>query len=147
MDFFPIRICFITTFSSSNAENKIANYLFKVIDKNNNTFIDNFKIYFLNFRNNSDVKNEMFKHLESLNVNENSLETLNKIINAIFDSNDSTVSLEILIIDYDDNITINIKDEGKREVMRNIEKTFSQDNVKVSEVLGFNNIEFTINKG
>ncbi|MBQ6099150.1 MAG: hypothetical protein IJL02_04730 [Methanobrevibacter sp.] len=96
---------------------------------------------------NSDVKNEMFKHLESLNVNENSLETLNKIINAIFDSNDSTVSLEILIIDYDDNITINIKDEGKREVMRNIEKTFSQDNVKVSEVLGFNNIEFTINKG
>ena len=38
-----------------------------------------------------------------------------------------------------------MKDEGKREVIENIEKTFSQDNVKVSEVLGLNNIEYTIN--
>ena len=54
--------------------------------------------------------------------------------------------VEILLIDYEDNITVNMKDEGKREVMKSIEKDFSDDNIKVSEVLGFNNIEYTINK-
>ena len=39
-----------------------------------------------------------------------------------------------------------MKDEGKREVLKDIEKSFSQDNIKVSEVLGFNNIEYTIKK-
>ena len=56
--FFCILFCLITTFSSSNTNNKITNYIFQVTDQNNNTFIDNFKIYFLNFRNNNDVKNE-----------------------------------------------------------------------------------------
>lgn len=37
-----------------------------------------------------------------------------------------------------------MKYEGKREVIENIGKTFSRDNVKVSEVLGLNNIEYTI---
>ena len=46
--------------------------------------------------------------------------------------------------DYNDKIAINMKDEGKREVIKNIEKSFSQDRIKVSEVLGFNNIEYTI---
>ena len=53
---------------------------------------------------------------------------------------------ESVVIDYDDEISINIKDEGKREVMKDVEKSFSQDNIKVSEVLGFNNINYTINK-
>ena len=87
----------------------------------------------------------MFNHLESLNVDSSSSETLNKLINMIFDLNDENVSIEILVIDYGDKITVNMKDEGKREVIENIEKTFSQDNVKVSEVLGLNNIEYTIN--
>ena len=64
----------------------------------------------------------------------------------IFDSNDGNVSIEILVIDYGDKITVNMKDEGKKEVIENIKKTFSQDNVKVSEVLGLNNIEYTINE-
>ena len=51
-----------------------------------------------------------------------------------------------MLIDYDDRVIVNMKDEGKREVIENIEKTFSQDNVKVSEVLGLNNIEYTINE-
>ena len=37
-----------------------------------------------------------------------------------------------------------MKDEGKREVMKDIERSFSQDNIKVSEVLGFNNIEYVM---
>ena len=39
-----------------------------------------------------------------------------------------------------------MKDEGKREVMKNIEKDFSDANIKVSKVLGLNNIEYTIDK-
>jgi hypothetical protein len=91
-------------------------------------------------------KTEMFNHLESLNVDSSSSETLNKLINMIFDTNNQNVSVEVLLIDYGDKITVNMKDEGKREVMASIEKTFSQDNVKVSEVLGLNNIEYTINE-
>ncbi|MBR2557970.1 MAG: hypothetical protein IKE95_06370 [Methanobrevibacter sp.] len=93
-----------------------------------------------------DVKSEMFSHLESLNADNSSIETLDKIINTIFDSNNEKVHVEILLIDYDDKITVNMKDEGKREVMKDIEKSFSQDNIKVSEVLGFNNIEYVIDR-
>ena len=96
---------------------------------------------------NDDEKSEMFNHLESLDVDKLSIETLDKIINTIFDSNNQKVHVEILLIDYDDKITINMKDEGKREVMKDIEKSFSKDNIKVSEVLGFNNIEYEINRG
>ena len=93
-----------------------------------------------------DVKSEMFSHLESLNADNSSIETLDKIINTIFDSNNEKVHVGILLIDYDDKITVNMKDEGKREVMKDIEKSFSQDNIKVSEVLGFNNIEYVIDR-
>ena len=93
-----------------------------------------------------DVKSEMFSHLESLNADNSSIETLDKIINTIFDSNNEKVHVGILLIDYDDKITVNMKDEGKREVMKDIEKSFSQDNIKVSEVLGFNNIEYAIDR-
>ncbi len=95
---------------------------------------------------NDGIKDEMINHLKSLNADYSSLETLDNIINTIFDSNDEKVHVEILLIDYDDKIIVNMKDEGKREVMKAIEKSFSQDNLKVSEVLGFNNIEYTINK-
>ena len=95
---------------------------------------------------NDDEKSEMFNHLESLNVDNSSIETLDNIINTIFDSNNEKVHVEILLIDYEDKISINMKDEGKREVMKDIEKSFSHDNVKVSEVLGFNNIEYVINR-
>ena len=54
--------------------------------------------------------------------------------------------LLLVLIDYDDRIVVNMKDEGKREVMRDIETSFSQDNVKVSEVMDFNNIEYVFCK-
>ena len=95
---------------------------------------------------NDDVKSEIFAHLESLNADNSSIETLDKIIDTIFDSNNEKVHVEILLIDYDDKITINMKDEGKREVLKDIEKSFSQDNIKVSEVLGFNNIEYVFDR-
>ncbi len=95
---------------------------------------------------NDDMKNEMFNHLKSLNVDSSSLESLDKIINIIFDSNDEKVHVEVLLIDYGDKITVNMKDEGKREVMKDIENKFQADNIKISEVMGFNNIEYTFNR-
>lgn len=89
---------------------------------------------------------EMFNHLKTLKVDSSSLKTLDNIINTIFNSNDEKVHVEVLLVDYDDKIAVNMKDEGKREVMKDIERSFSQDNIKVSEVLGFNNIEYTIKK-
>lgn len=88
----------------------------------------------------------MFNHLKSLDIDPISCETLNQIINRIFELNDDGLSIEILLIDYDDRIVVNMKDEGKREVMRDIETSFSQDNVKVSEVMDFNNIEYVFCK-
>ncbi len=88
----------------------------------------------------------MFSHLKSLNADEAYCETLNQIINFIFESNNDNVSIEVLLIDYDDRIVVNMKDEGKREVMSDIEKRFSSENVKVSEVLDLNNIEYVFDK-
>ena len=107
--------------------------------------IDKTRNYTLRSKN-DDAKNSMFGHLKTLDVDDASLETLDDIIIAIFKSNNENVSIEILLIDYGDKIIVNLKDEGKREVMRNIEKDFSQENIKISEVLGFNNIEYTIAK-
>lgn len=107
--------------------------------------IEKTRNYTLKSRN-DDKKSEMFNHLKTLNVNDSSFETLDNIINTIFESNGDEVHIEILLIDYDDKIAVNMKDEGKREVLKSIEKKFSDDNVKVSEVMGFNNIEYTIVK-
>ena len=90
------------------------------------------------------IKTKMFNHLESLNVNSISLTTLDMIVNEIFDSNDDNVTIEIFLIDYDDKIIMNIKYEGESEAMKNIKKEYSHENIKISEVLGFNNIEYTI---
>lgn len=127
----------------------------KIVERNDSEYyglffirkglIEKTRNYTLESRN-DDMKSEMFNHLESLNVDNSSIETLDNIINTIFDSNNENVHVEILLIDYDDKITINMKDEGKREAMKDIEKSFSQDNIKVSEVLGFNNIEYVINR-
>ena len=107
--------------------------------------IDKTRNYTLESKNDG-AKSEMFNHLEGLNVDGSSIETLGNILDTVFDSNDGNVHVEILLIDYGDKIIINMKDEGKREVMKDIEKSFSEDNIKVSEVLGFNNIEYVINR-
>lgn len=95
---------------------------------------------------NDEMKTEMFTHLKSLNADSSSCETLDNLINKIFESNNEKIFIEVVLIDYDDKITVNMKDEGKREVTKDIQKDFSDDNLNFSEVLGFNNIEYTINK-
>ena len=107
--------------------------------------IDKSRNYTITLKN-DEVKTDMFNHLKSLNVDATHIETLNQIINIIFESNNENIYIEVLIIDYDDRIVINMKDEGKREVKTDIEKTFTSENVKISEILNFNNIEYEFDK-
>ena len=107
--------------------------------------IDKSRNYTITLKN-DEVKTDMFNHLKSLNVDSTYIETLNQIINIIFESNDDNIYIEVLTIDYDDRIVTNMKDEGKREVKTDIEKTFTSENVKVSEILNFNNIELVFDK-
>ena len=93
-----------------------------------------------------EVKSEMSNHLKGLDVCDSSLEELEWIINTIFDSNDGKVYVDGLLIDYGDRISVNMNDEGKRELMRDIEEKFSSDSIKISEVMRFNNMEFTFAK-
>ena len=62
---FCIIFCTVSTFSNMQSGDYIANYLFKVKGDNNQTYIDNFIIYFQSFSNkdiNSDFKrNEIIK--------------------------------------------------------------------------------------
>ena len=91
--------------------------------------IDNSRNYTITSKS-DEVKNDMFNHLKSLNVDATQIETLNQIINIIFESNDENIYIEVLIIDYDDKIVINMKDEGKREVKTDIEKYLHQKTLK-----------------
>ena len=55
--------------------------------------------------------------------------------------------MEIMVIDYDDNVNVNINDMGKEGLFDEIKKQVSDDeNLKFTNVLGFNNFEYVINK-
>lgn len=46
--------------------------------------------------------------------------------------------MEIMVIDYDDNVNVNIKDTGKEGLFDEIKKQVSDDeNLKFTNVLGF----------
>lgn len=89
----------------------------------------------------------MQEHLTNINVDGESIKTVNKLVDDIFQYNDNDVIIELLVINYDDNISIDIKDEGKQNFNKSIDKVLSDnENIKFTEVLGFNNIEYIINK-
>lgn len=89
----------------------------------------------------------MMEHLKTLDLDDSSTETIVKLIDEIFKFNNNDVAMEVLIVDYDDNITINIKDEGKKNIWENISKDLLDNkSIKFTEVLGFNNTEYVIDK-
>ena len=52
-----------------------------------------------------------------------------------------------MIINHDDNVHIDIKDNGKSDFFENIKKEVSNpEALKFIEVLGFNNMEYVIDK-
>ena len=86
-------------------------------------------------------------HPKTLDLDDSSTETIVKLIDEIFKFNNNDVAMEVLIVDYDDNITINIKDEGKKNIWENISKDLLDNkSIKFTEVLGFNNTEYVIDK-
>ena len=95
---------------------------------------------------NDTEKTEMLNHLRTLKVSDDACNEINNLIEQIFKSNEENVFLEVLLIDYDEKISVNIKDEGKREIIKNNAEFSDNDNISYSEVLGFNNVEYVIKK-
>lgn len=96
---------------------------------------------------NDATRTEMMEYLKTLDLDDSSTKTIVKLIDEIFKFNNNDVAMEVLIVDYDDNITINIKDEGKKNIWENINKDLLDNkSIKFTEVLGFNNTEYVINK-
>ena len=96
---------------------------------------------------NDNIRSDIHTHLTGINVSDESCKIVDKLIDDIFEFNGNDVLIELLIIDYDDNISINIKDEGKRNFNKSADKKLlDNENIKFTEVLGFNNVEYIINK-
>ena len=90
---------------------------------------------------------EVISHLKSLECTVEDYKNIETIVNCIFDNNDADTIMEIMVIDYDDNVNVNIKDTGKEGLFDEIKKQVSDDeNLKFTNVLGFNNFEYVINK-
>lgn len=87
---------------------------------------------------------EMHTHLKSLNVDERYCEKLDKILELIFKGNGRNVLVEVLIIDYGNTVTVNIKDDGKRDIIKNNAEFSNDKEIFCSEVLGLNNVKLDI---
>lgn len=95
---------------------------------------------------NDETKYEMYSHLKGLNIDESNLEKLENVLKYIFESNGGNIPIEISIIDYDDSIKVNIKDEGKMDIFKDNADFSDDEQISYSEVLGFNNVMFTVFK-
>lgn len=100
---------------------------------------------FENFNDQS--KYEMYSHLKDLNIDNSNLDKLENVLKYIFESNGGNIPIEIYIIDFDDCIKVNIKDEGKMEIFKDNPDFSNDEQITYSEVLGFNNVMFTVLKG
>ena len=106
--------------------------------------IENSKTYKLS---NINEKSAVLTHLSDLNVDKSESDKIDYIINKLFEENDSKFNIEVLIINYDSKIKVNIKDQGKRDINENIKNEIQdEENLKHTHLLGFNNLEYTINK-
>ena len=96
--------------------------------------------------NDMDARKECISHLKSLNASDEFCVNVEKIFNVIFDTNEPGTYVEILVIDYDDNIHLDIKYDGNLENLEHIKNAFPDGMLKYAEILGFNNIEYVMNK-
>ena len=91
-------------------------------------------------------REECLQHLKNLNADEEFCDNVNKIFDVILDTNPHGTYLEVLVIDYDDNIHVDIKYDGEKENLEHIKHSFPEDLFKYAEVLGFNTIEYIMDK-
>ena len=85
-------------------------------------------------------------HLKNLNADDEFYNNTSKIFDIIFDTNPHDTYVEVLVIDYDDNIHIDIKYDGEKENLEHIKQNFPEGLLKYAEVLGFNTIEYVMDK-
>jgi len=85
-------------------------------------------------------------HLKNINANDEFCNNTGKIFDVIFDTNPQGTYVEALVIDYDDNIHLDIKYDGEKENLENLKHNFPEDLLKYAEVLGFNTIEYVMDK-
>ena len=96
--------------------------------------------------NDSNSRKECLDYLKNLNASEEFCENVNKLFDVIFETNDSSTYVEVLIIDYDDNIHLDVKYDGEKENLEHLKNNFSDNIFKYAEVLGFNTIEYVMEK-
>ncbi len=96
--------------------------------------------------NDLNERKKCLNHLKTLNTSEEFINNTNKIFDVIFDTNPHGTYVEVLVIDYDDNVHIDIKYDGEQENLKNLKHNFPEGLLKYAEVLGFNTIEYVENK-
>ena len=96
--------------------------------------------------NNLNARKECLNHLKDLNASNEFCDNVNKIFDAIFDTNDHSTYVEVLVIDFDDNIHVDIKYEGEKENLEHLKNSFPDNIFKFAEVLGFNTVEYVMDK-
>ena len=96
--------------------------------------------------NNLNARKECLNHLKDLNASNEFCDNVNKIFDVIFDTNDHSTYVEVLVIDYDDNIHVDIKYEGEKENLEHLKNSFPDNIFKFAEVLGFNTVEYVMDK-
>lgn len=96
--------------------------------------------------NNTKARNEFLHHLRTLNASEEFCDNTEKIFDIIYNTNEDETYVEVLVIDYADNIHIDIKYDGEKENLDHIKNNFPEGMIKYTEVLGFNDIEYVMEK-
>lgn len=96
--------------------------------------------------NDLEERENCLQHLKNLNAGAEFCDNVNKIFDVIFDTNPHGTYVEVLVIDYDDNIHVDIKYDGEKENLEHIKHSFPENLLKYAEVLGFNTIEYVMDK-
>ena len=96
--------------------------------------------------NDLNAREECLTHLKNLKASDEFCENVNKIFDVIFDTNPHGTYVELLVIDYDDNIHVDIKYDGEHENLEHLKHNFPEGLFKYAEVLGFNTIEYVMDK-
>ena len=91
-------------------------------------------------------REDCLQHLKNLNADAEFCDNTNKIFDVIYDTNPHDTYVEVLVIDYDDNIHVDIKYDGEKENLEHIKHNFPENLLKYAEVLGFNTIEYVMDK-
>ena len=96
--------------------------------------------------NDLNARKECLQHLKDLNADDEFCDNVNKIFDVIFDTNDHGTYVEVLVIDYDDNIHVDVKYDGEQENLEHLKHNFPEGLFNYAEVLGFNTIEYVLDK-